>query len=102
MNEKTERTLNIWGQFSSIGAVVVSGVVAVMLLWNSATNVTKEEFVKYKDGQDAVNEAMKDTLAGINTSIQVITTKMENDQRQEKRLDEHESRIRSLELVPRR
>jgi fucose permease len=101
MTEKTERQLNIWGQICSIGAVIVSGVIAVLIVWNSANNVSKSEFQEYTDAQAAVVEGLKSNLSGINTSIQVITTKMENDARQDARIDDHEQRLRAVERARR-
>ena len=71
-----------------------------LLLWAKANFVPISEFTKYKEDSETRRLAVVDRLDTIVNTLTRIDEKMKNDERQDRTLTDHETRLRGLEHRP--
>lgn len=71
-----------------------------LLLWARANFVPIAEFTAFKESAEARRLAVVERLDTIVLTLTRIDEKMKNDERQDKSLSDHESRLRALEHRP--
>lgn len=83
MNEKISQ---LFETASKIAALLGPFVIGAAVLWLNANFVSRAEF-----------EKMSERIGKLDTAIILLIEQQKSDDRQDKRIDDHESRLRVLE-----
>ena len=103
MSEERKSTIfNNWSSGLAAAGTICLFILGLYLKAELSGTVSVVDFEAYKRDQLSVQQSVEKTLAGVETSLAVLTQKMENDARQETRLVSLEDRVRTIEMAPRR
>jgi hypothetical protein len=93
------RTIHDWlSTVAEICAVLSPFLIATLVLWLDSRYVTKEEFAAMDKSRSVQIAELDSKTSSVEKAILILTEQQKENNLQDRKLDDHDQRIRSLEI----